>query len=305
MSRWLLPLLALLAFATSVSVVTRNPVPLRPSTEKQYRPAQEKAAQSQSNADQSNKKSGQAIAVQQPNAAPQTGAEANARANKQPDQPYSWVENIDGVAAKLSTGDWVALTASVVALLQFAALVGTIFVMVLNGRRQLRAYVFLDTADLINVAPPPEPIAEGQPIPNGARRWPNMGPVAILRLRNSGQTPAYDLIHWASIQLREYPLITPPPAPAPPDANTTVFSLAPGTISVKNIAMPIILSDVDIAELRATPPTKAIYIFGRVTYRDAFRKKRFTNYRFRHNAISGNVGVSGELTGADEGNSAN
>jgi hypothetical protein len=51
--------------------------------------------------------------------------------------------------------------------------------------------------------------------------------------------------------------------------------------------------------------TKAIYVFGEITYRDAFGHDRHTNYRYRHNGLTGVVGINSDLTGSDEGNSSN
>lgn len=206
-------------------------------------------------------------------------------------------------ASKLTTSDKVAVGAVLFAALQFVALVATIVVMVRTGRRQLRAYVFIDTGDIINVAKPMEDVPDGKEPPKGALRWNNLGPVAVLRTRNTGQTPAYEMIHWAAIELREYPLTSAPPKKLPRDRNTTVITLGANVVSTKNVSMPRPLSDDDVASLRAA--TKAIWVFGEIVYRDAFGKRRFTRYRYRHNGLTGNVGVSAELTGADEGNAAN
>ena len=111
---------------------------------------------------------------------------------------------MSGCTSKMTTSDKVAVGAVLFAALQFVALVATIVVMVRTGRRQLRAYVFSDTGDIINVAKPMEDVPDGKEPPKGALRWNNLGPVAVLRTRNTGQTPAYEMIHWAAIQLREF-----------------------------------------------------------------------------------------------------
>lgn len=70
-------------------------------------------------------------------------------------------------------------------------------------RKQLRAYIFVDSIDVINmVAPPPETT-----LPTDA--WvfqPNVGPMVHIVIKNSGQTPAYDVFIGAVFVSRNSPL---------------------------------------------------------------------------------------------------
>lgn len=70
----------------------------------------------------------------------------------------------------------------------------------------------------------------------------------------------------------------------------------------KFVQMPAPLTNAEIADLRNG--TKAIYVYGDIEYRDGFDRKRVTNFRFFHNERGGRVGISGHLTGMDEGNNA-
>jgi hypothetical protein len=172
-----------------------------------------------------------------------------------------------------------------------------------TARRQLRAYLFIESAGIMNVADPLVPVPEGQQPPQGAIRWRDSGPITLLTVKNSGQTPAFDVIHFGNIHFQAYPLTKPLPSFPAPDQNMTKFMIGPGGISTKNLVMPNLLTPEQVADLRAS--RAAIYVYGRIEYRDAFGRKRFTSYRMRHNALTGNVGVIGELTGSDQGNEAN
>jgi hypothetical protein len=85
--------------------------------------------------------------------------------------------------------------------------------------------------------------------------------------------------------------------------HVTRFNIGPGVTSTKNLVLPAMLTEQEVLGLRNC--TKAIYVYGEITYRDAFGHDRHTNYRYRHNALTGVVGINGELTGSDEGNSSN
>jgi hypothetical protein len=50
--------------------------------------------------------------------------------------------------------------------------------------------------------------------------------------------------------------------------------------------------------------TAAIYIDGYISYRDAFRKKRRTNFRFLYGTFTGGIGITTDVTIAEEGNDA-
>jgi hypothetical protein len=167
--------------------------------------------------------------------------------------------------------------------------------------RQMRAYVFVQTINIYNVAGPPSPTPSGQQPPLGARTLPDRGPIIIIIIRNFGHTPASDVVHFANVVFREFPLTSSLPELDEIGNRQlmSVFSMPPTGGSTKNHVHPI-LTDEQVAQLRDA--TAAIYVYGKIIYTDTFGIERETHYRFRHNANTGIVGISGELTGTEQGN---
>lgn len=169
-----------------------------------------------------------------------------------------------------------------------------------TAQRQLRAYVFIQDAYITNVAPPP-PLYPGQIRPPTAAEVTNpaVGPVATLTIRNFGQTPAHDVIHWGNICIREYPLVSTLP---PKDMNlpTTRMPLSPDGRSSKNLAMSALLTPQEIQNLRNG--THGIYVYGDIIYKDIFGNEWFSNYRSVHINAGGLIGISTNLTGCEDGN---
>ncbi len=101
-----------------------------------------------------------------------------------------------------------------------------------TARRQLRAYVAVETGNVGNVANP-EPTTPGQPAPpetNARITNALIGPVAWLTTRNVGQTPANSVRTWANICLREFPLTWELP-PRPPALYEAESVLGPHIVS--------------------------------------------------------------------------
>src|SRR6266568_3929446 len=142
--------------------------------------------------------------------------------------------------------DKIALIATVAAFLQFVALVVTIFVMISSSRRQLRAYVGGDVGSIGNVANPI--VVGGQAIkPTGAEITnPTCGPVAYVQIKNAGQTPAYEVLHWGHICVREYPLMSALPSPNFIMKNASV--LGPGIVATKFLFLPNPLTGQEISD---------------------------------------------------------
>jgi hypothetical protein len=188
--------------------------------------------------------------------------------------------------------------------LQAFALIYTIFIMVRTTRRQLRAYVFIDTIDILNVfgnRPPPIP---GQ-APPAVGPWiyrTDIGPAVMMAIKNSGQTPAYDVIHYGNICIREYPLASNLP-PINIIASATRLAMSPGGITRKFVNMPRPLTVEEIGQLNAG--THAIYAYGNIIYKDTFKKKRFSNIRYFHNGTIAILGQTTAMIGCEEGNEAN
>jgi hypothetical protein len=182
--------------------------------------------------------------------------------------------------------DEITALASIVALLQFFALVGTVFVLIWTARRQLRAYVFVSSAKIIHGI-------EDDRIPE-----------AHVVIKNSGQTPAYKLTNVSGLAFDKYP--------APPSLTLTVpdrdylslvrtrMDLGPG-----NETSPVTLAKrplTAMGKISLTAGASAIWVYGEIRYRDVFWRKQWTKYRFM---IGGPFGVTGgELVGCEEGNEA-
>jgi hypothetical protein len=168
-------------------------------------------------------------------------------------------------------------------------------------RRQMRAFIYLNNGSVYNIASPLAPLAIYKP--TGAELVsPSEGPLAQLTIKNSGSTPAFRVVHLGGICISDYPLrgelpqlmrVKNPPSSAIP----------PEGINTKSVRIVPPLTPDEVAGLRNG--TKAIWVYGEITYRDAFRKKRTSRYRLFHNSSSGAIGVSTDLTWAEGGNEAN
>jgi len=167
--------------------------------------------------------------------------------------------------------------------------------------RQLRAYVFVDTIDVVNIIPPPP----GEVLPAGAWNYqPAIGPMAYIIIKNSGQTPAYDVLTWADIKFLEFPNTSPLPygdRNAPGLIKTKLTLPAEGKSS-KSIKLQQPLTNDEIEKLRAT--THAIYVYGDITYKDAFDNQRTSNFRYFINGFTGFTHLSNTMSGCPEGNEA-
>jgi hypothetical protein len=169
-----------------------------------------------------------------------------------------------------------------------------------SSERQLRAYVLTELGNIVNVATPLR--NSGSYTPTEARvTHPDWGPVAGMHIKNTGQTPAFKVVHWGNILFREFPLKSDLPGP---DENLTksASAIGPGIINTKRLVLAKALTEEEISQLRNS--TGAIYVYGFISYEDAFGKKHLTRYRLFHNQGSGAVGISTDLTFAEGGNEA-
>lgn len=168
--------------------------------------------------------------------------------------------------------DPVALSTVIIALFTVVLGVGTAF-LVLDGRRHsrhaLRAYVFADKAWFFD-----------QGRPEGKRRIKaREGLVSSgVVIMNSGETPAYNLIHWGALELcspqeQDAVLVIPTPLDRSQNANT----LPPGGVNSKGLFRPAKMTPAEIADVVAG--RKLLYLYGRIEYDDIFGRRRFTNYR--------------------------
>jgi hypothetical protein len=155
-----------------------------------------------------------------------------------------------------------------------------------TSRVQLRAYVFVSTAVVTNAA-------DGTGIPE-----------AQVTIKNSGQTPAHNVINVSGFAMDIYPapptlsLIISDDEFASPARTRAV--LGPGDSSVSVSAARPPLTPPERASLATG--TRIIYVYGEIRYRDAFGREQWTKYRFM---MGGPVGVrGGQLAGCEGGNEA-
>jgi hypothetical protein len=174
--------------------------------------------------------------------------------------------------------DKIALIAIIVGFLQFGALVATVIVTVFNGRRELRAYVMIDTIRLENVF-------------DGGR------PEAVIIFKNSSQTPAAHLTHWAKLGFTTFPEVGAPIPARDPKTELPEGSLAPGGTIILRTGIDMPLNRATITALNSE--THALYLRGEVRYVDAFGTKRETDFLM---FSTGKLTGDGIMAGYKEGN---
>ena len=147
--------------------------------------------------------------------------------------------------------DRIAGIAILVGFLQFLALIGTIWVMMKTARRQLRAYVFPQGADIL------EGMMLDKPLPAHRNEI-----FIIIAFKNTGQTPAYQVISWAQITVTEP--VNENAMVAPKLENKFHASLGAGSVMPKTMWHGRALSDSEIDDVNKQ--VKAIYLYGRIEY---------------------------------------
>jgi hypothetical protein len=174
--------------------------------------------------------------------------------------------------------DKIATVAIVVGALQFMALVATVLVMTRTSRRQLRAYVFNDHANIVD--------------------FDNV-PVAQLLLKNAGQTPAHSVVAWNAVQLGPFPLNIE--LIEPRDAEVSRCNLGPGMTFHLTTRLSRLPESVKAA---IRDGREALYVYGRADYVDVFGRPRFLEWRLFYGGDSARRG-DGNLGVYPAGNNAN
>jgi len=149
--------------------------------------------------------------------------------------------------------------------------------------RQLRAYIYV----------------LGMPFKNfGATKPVETGVIA----KNGGETPASQVVNTIYMAVLKYPL----------DVNVTTFQVAPQTKATRSflyrdmeldtsIVSPRLLSDQETA-LVTDGRTQRIYVWGEITYSDAFEKQRYVHYCYNFDGpgiAAGNVHLCDQYNDAD------
>lgn len=167
-----------------------------------------------------------------------------------------------------SLSDKIAAIVAAAAFIQAIALICTVGIMIRNGRRQLRAYVFPNDATLAEgmMLEPPRPEHQNEP-------------GIILNFRNSGQTPAYKVVSWGEIKVL---LATEETSLRIPKKLERKFAsnIGPNGIMPKAQWSGRCLTEEEIGDL--TTAKRVIFYHGRIEYVDAFGRKRWTNFRLRY-----------------------
>ena len=135
------------------------------------------------------------------------------------------------------------------------------------AERQLRAYVSVATAEIHDLTA-------------------GFTPRAHLVVRNSGQTPAYDLIGISGMAMAvSWDALTPPSSEP---IEVTATSLAAGAPTDQFISAPRPLKAGEREAL--IDGSKTLWVYGKMRYRDTFKVERITEYRFQ---VGGKAGLSG------------
>jgi uncharacterized protein (UPF0333 family) len=151
-----------------------------------------------------------------------------------------------------------------------------------TAKRQLRAYVCVIAADMaFTKADAPE---------------------IEIRIKNCGMTPAYEVKLWAGLAAGKHPLNVP--LDRPPDG----FKMNQSGIEMIH---PIFHTPIPafLLPILGTPQA-TLYVYGEITYRDAFKDERLTNFRMIYGGpeppslvVKGGVNTA-RLKADSEGNTA-
>jgi hypothetical protein len=145
-----------------------------------------------------------------------------------------------------------------------------------HSERELRAYVGIDSADFL------ESVKYGT---TKAEMW----------VKNTGQTPAYDVLVSASFYYCSLPLEHFPDHKPERESKVTLF---PNCKMKVPAIMEAMVGDENRKAIKADQA--AFFFYGKIRYRDAFGNDWYTNFRYIADDKSGTL----QWRGAKEGNDA-
>jgi len=149
-----------------------------------------------------------------------------------------------------------------------------------TAQRQLRAYICIPGATIKLI-----------------KKSDSMYAHVVLRYKNAGQTPGYDVKTWIALDIAEYPL-NKILVQHPQDAKYTPIIISPG--SEQYLVNETVITPEQRPMIGTAKAT--LYVYGEVLYRDVFGIERFTKYRLLY---GGDEGTFGEKLRPDlEGNEA-
>lgn len=122
-------------------------------------------------------------------------------------------------------------------------------------------------------------------------------PKIHLVMKNSGQTPAYDVTHWTCLDVDDHPDFKMGRPPGRRQSSGTVLPPGADAGIVAERRRPLTEEECSAVVGR----TKQIYVWGEISYRDTFHKRHVTKFRLYSGAESGSVG---EMAWSKKGNEA-
>jgi hypothetical protein len=107
-------------------------------------------------------------------------------------------------------------------------------------------------------------------------------PEVQVHIKNCGKTPAYDVEMWIGVALGQYPgpLTLPPP---PEGFRKSKSLLAPGEKPHAIVFRHSVIPEDQMPIFGTSELT--MFVYGEITYRDAFGKQRITRYRLMYGGI--------------------
>jgi hypothetical protein len=149
-----------------------------------------------------------------------------------------------------------------------------------TARRQLRAYVLASSAKAKNFGSTKESFE------------------ARVIIRNSGKSPASDVVAWVGIQIGKFP--DPGTLGRPPsDLHVSKGVMGPGAKSVFTAIVDRPMLPSELERIRSGSVT--VYIFGEIEYLDIFNRKQSSSFRFCYGGPGGE-NKKGKTSGAANGN---
>lgn len=132
-----------------------------------------------------------------------------------------------------------------------------------SSERQLRAYVLVDTLKIMDLAV-------------------GKMPSAIITIKNFGQTPAKKIIHTTRLGFSTYPEWVAPQEDVPEYLSESM--LGPQATGTAQTPTGLIISQNEINALNNK--THAIYVLGKIQYKDIFGISRSTKYKYYCNNVA-------------------
>ena len=102
-------------------------------------------------------------------------------------------------------------------------------------------------------------------------------PTVECTIRNFGQTPAYRVSHWVEAKVLDS--TSDRFEPTEPEGGERIINPGRDGFTVK-ARLPEPLTEEEMSKIKLG--TSAIYFYGVILYRDAFSRRRKTQFRYQH-----------------------